>query len=261
MIEKRIAVGYVRVSSLEQSREGLSIDAQIRRIQKYSDMMGWELSKIYRDEGRSGKDIKGRKGFKEMLLDTKKRNRKFSAVVVNKFDRAFRSSRDAILTIEQLGSLNIDIVSVSENIDTTTPMGKAMFTIITVFSQLERDLTSQRVREIHQDKFSRGEMLGKAPVGYKWNKRKKRMFVDKEKAEMVRDIFQMTVSGATHKQILEKHEIGSKMYYSILKNKVYIGMVQFGGQEKKGNHESIVSEELFHKANLIPRWGFNKTGL
>ncbi len=244
--KKRVAI-YVRVSSEEQSREGYSLNAQKKKLQEYAEFKGWWVFKIYEDAGISGKSIKGRKAFQEMINDAKQG--KFSAIVIYKFDRAFRNVKEALITLDELKEINVDFVSITEQVDTTTAMGKAIFTIISAFAELERNLTGERLNLTLNDKFHKGIMVGKSPIGYKWSKSKKMMVVDLKKADMVRDIFRLTADGVGYRAICEKYKLKPQSYYNIIKNKVYMGIISFEGQERKGIHEPIISEELWRKCN------------
>lgn len=246
--KKRVAI-YTRVSSDEQKKEGLSLDAQKKKLEEYAEFKEWFVFKIYTDAGISGSSIKIRKAFKEMLEDAKAE--KFSAILITKFDRAFRNVIDALTTIDELHKIGVDIVSISENIDTTTAMGRAFFTITQAFAELEAKKTGERVNDILRYKFNKGLLIGKAPIGYKWNKQQKKFLMDPKKAEMVKDIFLMKSQGKYYKEICDKYRIGITTYYNILKNKAYIGIVEYNGQTKKGIHDPLIDEETFNKCQII----------
>lgn len=243
--DKKRVVAYIRVSSEEQKKEGLSLEAQKRNIEDYCDSKGWFLNRIYQDAGISGKSIQGRKAFQEMISDAKQE--KFSALVVTKFDRAFRNVMDALKTLDEFNALKIDFISISEQIDTTTAMGRAMFTIISVFAELERKLTSERVRTIHDDKFKNGIMVGKPPRGYRYSKTQKKFLIDDKRAEIVRKAFEMTKNNVNWKKICEELKINHQTYYDLLKNKAYIGIISFAGHENKASHEPLVDIDTFNK--------------
>ena len=247
MEQRKVAI-YIRVSSVEQREEGLSLEVQERRLVKYANDKDWLVFKIYRDEGKSGTDIKGRKAFQELLNDSKKN--KFSAVLVTKLDRAFRSVKDALRTIEDFNKLGIDLISLTENIDTTSAMGKVMFTMISAFAQFERDITSDRVKDVQKDKIERGILPGKAPFGYKPIIRDKKVVgftIHQKEAEIVQDAFLMASTRHSYKEICKKHGLKPQSYYNIIRNKVYIGIISFEGKERKGTHPALISEELFAK--------------
>lgn len=252
--KKRVAI-YVRVSSNEQKREGLSIDAQKRKLTNYAESKGWEIYNIYIDDGVSAKiPIKKRPQGKQMFDDIK--NKKFSIILIIKLDRAFRNTVDAILTSDEFRLANIDFISLSENIDTTSAMGKFFFTLMSALAQLERELTADRNKDISLDKFTRGIYPHKIPFGYKAvykNKKDKKgvigIVVDNKKSLIVKDIFQMTLDGISYREICKKYKLKPQVYYNIIKNKVYLGIISFDGIEKKGKHHPLISEELFEKIN------------
>ena len=245
-MNKKLVAIYLRVSSDEQKTEGLSLDAQKRKIEGYIKERGWEIFKIYSDAGISGKSIKGRKSFQEMIEDAK--NKKFSTILITKFDRSFRNVKDAITILDELNSIGIDFVSLAENIDTTTPFGRLLFVFISALAELERNLTVVRVKDIMRDKFLRGMMVGKSPFGYKYLKTKG-MVIDEKKAEIVKDMFKMVIEKKNYKEICEKHNLKPQSFYNIIRNPVYCGYIKFENQIKKGIHEIIIPEEIFKKLN------------
>ena len=247
--KKKVAI-YIRVSSDEQKKSGMSIDAQEEKLKEFCNFKNFEIYKIYKDEGISGGSIKKRKAFMQMISDSKEGS--FSAVIVTKIDRAFRNVIDALLVLENLRLSNTDFVSVAEDIDTTTPMGKAMFTIISVFAQLEREMVIGRVRDVRQHKFNKGIFPAKSPFGYKAIYKNKKIVgfkIDEKQAEVVRDCFKMTIDGNSYKEISSKHKLKPQQFYNIIRNNAYCGYVEFQNQVKKGTHQKIISEDEFKLAN------------
>jgi len=111
-----------------------------------------------------------------------------------------------------------------------------------------------RVRDTRLNRFSMGIIVARPPVGYLPifdNKRRHRgiigIKIDKKKAEMIKSIFELTSQGNGYKMICDKWKIKPQTYYNIIKNKVYIGIVEFEGNEIKGSHSPIISPELFQK--------------
>ena len=139
-----LAAIYVRVSTQDQVQHGFSLDAQQESLQNYAKAMGYEIFKIYRDEGKSAKDM-NRPEMQQMLSDAE--NKKFSAIFIYKLDRFSRSIKDLILTIDQLKNWGIDFVSLQDKIETTSATGKLMFHIISAFAEFERNLISERTKE------------------------------------------------------------------------------------------------------------------
>ena len=148
----RVAI-YARVSTLDQST-----DSQLLDLRRYVSERGWTSFKEYVDEGISGtKD--SRPALNELMDDARKR--KFDMVLVWRFDRFARSTRHLINALEEFKNLKIDFVSYQENIDTSSPLGSAIFTIISAVAQLERDIIAERVKAGLRRAVANGKKLGR----------------------------------------------------------------------------------------------------
>jgi len=152
---KRIAI-YARVSTTDQSTE-----SQLFDLRRYVSERGWKAFREYVDEGISGtKD--SRPALNELMDDAKKR--RFDVVLVWRFDRFARSTKHLILALEEFKNLGIDFVSYQENIDTSSPLGSAIFTIISAVAQLERDIIAERVKAGLRRAKENGKKLGRPRV-------------------------------------------------------------------------------------------------
>jgi DNA invertase Pin-like site-specific DNA recombinase len=157
---------YVRVSTASKSRQGdtLSFDqnpeVQERPLLELIAQRGWELHRIYSDRasGANGKRL----GLDTLMVDA--RRGAFNVVVVWRFDRFARSVKQSVLAPEEFRSLGIDFVSHQEALDTSTPMGKAMFTVIAAMAELERSVIRERVIAGLEHARQRGTRSGR-PVG------------------------------------------------------------------------------------------------
>lgn len=160
------AVGYVRVSTEEQAREGVSLDAQRDRIEAWcrSHKIAPESAQTHADEGMSGKRADNRKGL-QAALEAACASR--CALVVYSLSRLARSTRDMLTIAERLEKAGADLVSLSESIDTTSAAGKMMFRMLAVLAEFERDLISERTRGGLAYKRARGEVYGPVPRGYR----------------------------------------------------------------------------------------------
>ncbi len=148
----RVAL-YARVSTTDQSTESQLLD-----LRRYVSDRGWSIFKEYVDEGISGtKD--SRPALNGLMNDAKKR--RFDVVLVWRFDRFARSTKHLILALEEFKNLGIDFVSYQENIDTSSPLGSAIFTIISAVAQLERDIIAERVRAGLRRAKENGKKLGR----------------------------------------------------------------------------------------------------
>ena len=138
---------YARQSLLK--KDSLSISGQLDMCRK---MAGGDLA-VYKDAGYSGKNTK-RPDFERLLRDIKAD--KVQKLYVYRLDRFSRSVADFGRLWEILQEHNVEFVSVSENFDTSSPMGRAMLHIIMVFAQLERETTAERVRDNYYRRASLG---------------------------------------------------------------------------------------------------------
>jgi site-specific DNA recombinase len=161
------AIGYVRVSTEEQAREGISIEAQEERIRALATAKGWSLVKIIRDAGYSGKNL-NRPGAESLIAIC--RRAEVDVVIVFKVDRLTRKQKDLWYLLEDVFYKNqVGFVSVTEAFDSTTAAGTAFLGMIGVFAQLERDLVSERTREALNHKKTKGEWVGRRPTGFRMN--------------------------------------------------------------------------------------------
>ena len=164
--EEKIAI-YSRKSKF--TGKGESIGNQIELCKDYiRNMFGEryvELCEVFEDEGFSGGNLK-RPAFQRMMADVRKR--KFKAIVVYRLDRISRNISDFTGLIDELTKLDVSFVSIREQFDTSTPMGRAMMFIISVFSQLERETIAERIRDNMHELAKTGRWLGgTAPLGYR----------------------------------------------------------------------------------------------
>lgn len=163
--QKRMkAVGYIRVSTEEQVREGISLEVQEDKVKKYADLHNLRLTEIIRDEGKSGKDI-DREGIQKVITLCK--DRSVDHLIVYKMDRLTRRTLDLLTLAQEVFNPNkVQFYSITERVDTSTAQGKFFLTIIGAMSQMERDLISERTSEALRYKISQGENVGSPPLGF-----------------------------------------------------------------------------------------------
>ena len=238
---KPLAAIYVRVSTEEQAKHGFSLGAQEESLKNYARALGYDIFKIYKEEGKSAKDLK-RPEMIQMLEDAE--NHKFQAIFIYKLDRFSRSLKDLILTIDKLKELGIDFVSLQDKIETTSASGKLMFHVISAFAEFERNIIGDRTKFGMERKAKEGGFITKAPKGYKLIDKK--LLIDDEQSEQVRKIFEEFLnSDISLTQLAKKHSMTTAGIKKLLKNTTYLGRVKFAGQESKGQHKPIIEEELF----------------
>ena len=164
--QKLVVAIYSRKSKF--TGKGESIENQIELCRQYIRSTYTNKGEveilIYEDEGFSGGNIE-RPHFKQMMADA--RQRKFISVVCYRLDRISRNIGDFATLIEELNELNIEFVSIKEQFDTSSPMGRAMMYICSVFSQLERETIAERIRDNMHELSKTGRWLGgMTPIGY-----------------------------------------------------------------------------------------------
>src|SRR5437899_511284 len=144
---------YARVSTKDQSCE-----LQLRDLRTYCTARGFDLVHEYVDVGQSGaKD--SRPELNILMGDARKRQ--FDAIVVWRFDRFARSTKHLLLALEEFRSLGIQFISYQENIDTSSPLGQALFTIVSAVAQMERDLIRERVSAGIRNARATGKQFGR----------------------------------------------------------------------------------------------------
>ena len=178
----RVAI-YARVSTKDQS-----CDLQLRDLRAYCSARKFKVFREYVDVGESGaKD--SRPELNSLIADARKR--KFDAIIVWRFDRFARSTKHLLLALEEFRSLGIQFISYQENIDTSSPLGQALFTIVSAVAQLERDLIRERVNAGIRHARACGKQLGRP-----------RRVVDRD------EIVRLKEEGASLRQIAKKLRIG-----------------------------------------------------
>jgi DNA invertase Pin-like site-specific DNA recombinase len=190
------AVGYIRVSSEEQARGGISLDAQVERIKAYAAMRGLELVAIYREEGVSGKVALKRRPEGSKVVEAL-RSRKARHVIAVKLDRLFRSTVDALAQSEawdrQRIALHI-IDMAGHALDTTSALGKMFLTLCAGFAEMERNLTSERTKTaLSHLKSSGAAYCHITPLGF--DRQGGRLVENPAEMETVRLIFALRAQG------------------------------------------------------------------
>lgn len=239
---KPLAAIYVRVSTLDQAQHGFSLNAQEDSLKSYATALGYDIFQIYRDEGKSAKDMK-RPKMQQMLQDAEEK--KFSAIFIYKLDRFSRSLKDLILTIDMLKSLGIDFVSLQDKIETASASGKLMFHIISAFAEFERNIIGDRTKFGMERKAKEGGFITKAPKGYKLVNKQ---LIPTENSKEIEDIFQEFLNTEISlTKLAKKFKMTTAGIKKLLKNSTYIGKTKFAGQVSDGQHQAIIPIELFNK--------------
>lgn len=241
----KITACYVRVSTDAQAEQGYSIPDQTAKLQAFCTVKGWENVKFYTDPGFSGSNL-NRPAMQELIADAMAGRLK--AVIVFKLDRLSRSQKDTLYLIEDVFLPNeVDFVSISESLDTSTPFGRAMIGILSVFAQLERENIYLRTRIGMKGRISSGFWRGggNIPFGYDYDKDKKTL-VPNADAPKVQQIFDLYIKGYSCQKIADMLGLcNDMMVRNILKRRTYCGYVNYKEEEYQGVHEPLISEETF----------------
>lgn len=162
--------GYVRVSTKEQAVQGISLEAQESKIKTYCELHDLDGPTILRDEGVSAckRALRSRAGARELV--EKIRSRQAKAVVMYRLDRLCRRTKDALFLAELCNQKKVELHSISENIDTSSPMGEFFFTVMAAIAQLEGQVISQRTKDALAQKKKNRQLYcrtDKLPYGWR----------------------------------------------------------------------------------------------
>lgn len=254
---------YTRKSSEEGLEQNFnSLDAQREACEAYikSQMHeGWFLlDKQYNDGGFSGGTME-RPAFKELLKDIA--NDKIDIVVVYKVDRLTRSLMDFSKIIDVFDRHETSFVSITQQFNTTTSMGRLTLNILLSFAQFEREVTGERIRDkIAASKKKGMWMGGKVPLGYL--KEDKKLVVHNEDAQKVQMLFDKYLELKSVPKLmdyLKENEIKTKtdkyfskgQLYHLLSNRVYIGKITHKDKVYDGEHEAIICDDFFEKVQKL----------
>ena len=249
---------YCRVSTKEQV-EGYSISEQIDKMQAYCKAKGFKNYEIYTDPGFSGGNIE-RPALEKLITDIKTKN--IEAVIVYKLDRLSRSQKDTLNLIEDVFlANNCDFISISENFDTSSPFGRAMIGILSVFAQLEREQIKERMALGMEGRAKKGFFHGGgwSPCGYDY--KEGQLVVNPLEAESIKLAFDYALKGHSLGQIARdlnaagyERKIGiwrAENVKRVLSNRIYIGKIKYNGEEYTGQHEPLISEDVFNQVQLL----------
>ena len=277
---------YTRVSTTIQV-DGYSLDAQKARMKAFAEYNDYKIVGEYEDAGKSGKSIEGRLEFNRMMEDIKSGKDGVSYVLVFKLSRFGRNAADVLSTLQVMQDFGVNLICVEDGIDSSKDAGKLMISVLSAVAEIERENIRVQTMEGRIQKAREGKWNGGfAPYGYTLEKGK--LYVNEEEAEAIRIIFDKYVHtdmGANGlARYLANHGIGkiqrqngknplfdAALIRRILKNPVYCGKIAYGRRRTEkvhgtrndyrlieqdnyllvdGLHEALVSEELWHDAQV-----------
>lgn len=255
---------YIRVSTLEQAEEGYSLGEQEERLIKYCEAMGWEVYKVYTDGGYSGGSM-DRPGLQEMIADIEAGL--IDKVVVYKLDRLSRSQYDTLYLIEKVFVANdVDFVSMTENFNTSSALGKAMLGFLAVFAELEKAKINERMTMGKQARAKEGKWNGgrNVPIGYDYDKHNEKFIINDFEAMQYRELVNLFLEGKAFREIetifSEKgyaHKHGKwmpKTMRTTLRSRIYLGYLKYNGEWYKAEHTPLIDEEMHERViNLLDK--------
>ncbi len=186
---------YCRVSTPDQS-----VDMQRSDLRRYTEQRGFEIYREYCDEGISGMKDR-RPALDELMADARKRL--FDAVLVWRFDRFARSTKHLITALEEFRYLGIAFISYQENIDTASPLGKAVFTMVAAFAEMERNIIVERIKGGIRKAREQGKRVGRRP------------FTD---AEVLGTVRRMKAQGSSVRAIAKALKLSKSFVHKTCKN-------------------------------------------
>ncbi|MFA5033511.1 MAG: recombinase family protein [bacterium] len=242
MYKDKFIAGYIRVST-EMQIERDSVIQQEDAIKAYAKAKGMPY-KIYKDLGISGKNTE-RPGFQNLIRDVK--SNQVSSVIVTRLDRITRSLLDLINLEKIFEQYDTSFVSLTQNLDTSTPMGRFSFYILGSVAQLEREVDAERVAENMTARAIRKKWNGGViPWGFKYVPKEKTIAIEPKEAEVVKKIYELYSEHKSFRKVLQLlnstgYRTRNGSYWAgtsihrILSNPIYVGALTYNKRKTKGN--------------------------
>ncbi len=259
---------YTRKSSEEGLEQDFnSLHAQREACEAYITSQkheGWHLVKTHYDDGGFSGGNMERPSLKQLLVDIE--DRKVNVVIVYKVDRLTRSLTDFARIIERFDKQGVSFVSVTQQFNTTSSMGRLTLNVLLSFAQFEREVTGERIRDKIAASKKKGMWMGGfVPLGYDLKDRK--LLINAKEAKTIQHIYSQYLElGCVRllKEDLDRRGIHSKTrgqkggcsfsrgtLYRILSNPIYIGQICHKGTCHTGQHEAIIEQELWEQVQKL----------
>ena len=249
--EKKIAGIYKRVSTLDQKREGFSLPEQEEKLREFCKFKGYEVYKVYADEGISAKND-NRPAYQEMMQDIK--DKKINVIVAFKLDRLTRSVYDIEKLMAFVNENDCDIDCMADESNTTTSNGRMVMRIMTSVSQNEIEKCSERTKFGLAGAIKAGHIPGPLPLGYK--RINKKMIPDPLTKDIVIRMYDLYLEGKSYQSIANiynKEKVLGKTNWldstisRMITNEIYKGDYVHGRSTKHPTYYENVVEPLVSK--------------
>ncbi|PIQ86418.1 MAG: hypothetical protein COV74_04990 [Candidatus Omnitrophica bacterium CG11_big_fil_rev_8_21_14_0_20_45_26] len=269
---KRFVI-YARCSTDDQSKgEYTTLDAQVHHCQCFLEAKGYELARVVRDDGYSGKDL-NRPGIQSILHEVGKKNEKtFDGIVFLRLDRLSRNMRDLWAIVDLFQQHNVEFQCVQESIESVTPQGRFFMNMLGSLASYEREQIGQRVKASALARIRQGRRVGGIlPYGYKFvpdgaplpdGTQPRKAIIDEAVAPKIILVWRLATQNKSIRTIArELDRIGLKTpkgkpwrvqsVLGILRNRFYCGDVKWNDEIHPGKHEALVDRKLWEKANRM----------
>lgn len=249
--EKKTAGIYKRVSTLDQKREGFSLPEQEEKLREFCKFKGYEIYKVYADEGISAKDDK-RPAYQEMIQDIK--DKKINVIVAFKLDRLTRSVFDIEKLMKFVNDYECDIDCMADESNTTTSNGRMVMRIMTSVSQNEIEKCSERTKFGLVGDIKAGHIPGPLPLGYQ--RIDKKMIPDPLTKDIIVRLYDLYLEGKSYQtiaNIYNKEQVLGKTNWldstisRMITNEIYKGDYVHGRSTKHPTYYENVVEPLVSK--------------
>jgi len=277
MINKqKNVVAYVRVSTSGQV-DGFSIEAQQTEIYEYCKRNELNLIETYIDSGITGTSIEKRLQFQQMLSDISEK-KEINSVIVWKLSRLSRKMTHLVNTIEFFEKYNVNLISITDGIDTSNKYGKSFVFMAGIFAEIERDNIVETCKMGMKERATQGKWNGGKVLGYESNSEKE-LIINEKEAKTVEQIFKLfgeeewgfkkiaSYLNYEGKKTIKEKSWSINSIKQVIDNPLYVGFIRWGkhvdwstkrreGKSDefvliKGSHVPIISEELWNKVISI----------
>lgn len=274
---------YLRVST-EMQVDGYSLEAQKNCLKKFAEREELVIAGVYEDAGKSGKSIEGRPAFRRMLSDIES-GAEIDYVMVYKLSRFGRNAADILNSLELLQTYDVNLICIEEGIDSSQTSGKLLISVLSAVAEIERENILEQTMNGRREKARQGKWNG-GPAPYGYMIKDEILSINEEEAEIVRTIYDKYVNTRLGYSGIAKYfnlqgikkaprkesdieEFSAHFIQLLIDNPVYCGKIAYGRRSKErvkgkkneyklvkqkeyclvdGQHEGIISEELWQKA-------------